>query len=200
MPVGRARPVNSDVRPSWSPRNLTLGQIEKEMIPSHLLDSISACKMNSWPLYFPHDCHIVTGEQRPKSSSELREINHYRGQISMTAKKIQKHLEQALLHNGHMRNELYEYELEELLDEWKSSMAEDNDDFIFAVTEHSGDVAMVLIEKSGQVHTNERAREKLKAFWTAAYDRNMKKLIPTFARQLNSGEIAVSGVKVVQSP
>jgi len=30
-------------------------------------------------------------------------------------------------------------------------MARDKDDYIFAVTENSGDVAMVLIEKSGGV-------------------------------------------------
>ena len=68
----------------------------------------------------------------------------------MTAKKIAKLLEQALIHDGEMQYELYEYELEELLDELRSSMAEDKDDYIFAVTENSGHVAMVLIKKSGQ--------------------------------------------------
>ena len=115
----------------------------------------------------------------------------------MTAKKIERLLKRALIHDGAMQYELYRYELEELLDEWKSSMAEDKDDFIFAVTENSGYVAMVLIEKAGELHINEEARERLKALWPAAYESNMKKLIPAFAKQLKEGEIAVSGVKIV---
>jgi hypothetical protein len=58
---------------------------------------------------------------------------------------------------------------------------------------------MVLIEKSGQIHINERAREKLKALWPAAYESNMEKLIPAFAKQLNKGEIPINGVKTVGS-
>ena len=34
----------------------------------------------------------------------------------MTAKKIEKLLKQALIHDGEMHYELYKYELEELLD------------------------------------------------------------------------------------
>ena len=115
----------------------------------------------------------------------------------MTAKKIEKRLKQVLIYDGEMQHELYKYELEELLDEWKSSMAKDKDDYIFAVTENSGQVAMVLIEKSGEVHINEEARERLKTLWPAAYESNMKRLIPAFAEQLNEGEIPVSGVKTV---
>ena len=117
----------------------------------------------------------------------------------MAKKSIKKLLEQALLHDGEMREELYEYELEEMLDELKSSMAQDKDDYIFAVTENGGDVAMVLIEKSGRVHINERARERLKALWPAAYESNMKMLIPVFAAQLRGGEIPVQGVKTVRN-
>jgi hypothetical protein len=43
----------------------------------------------------------------------------------MRAKRTEKLLKQALLDEGEMRCELYEYELEELLDEWKASMAKD---------------------------------------------------------------------------
>jgi hypothetical protein len=75
----------------------------------------------------------------------------------MAAKRIEKLLKQALIHDGQMQYELYEYELEELLDEWKSSMAKDKDDYIFSVTENSGHVAMVLIQKTGEVHINEEA-------------------------------------------
>jgi hypothetical protein len=116
----------------------------------------------------------------------------------MTA-RIEKLLRQALLEDGEMSRGLYQYEMEELLDEWKSSMRQDQDDFLFAITESSGHVAMVLIEQAGQVHVNEKARERLQALWPAAYERNMKKLIPAFAEQLAEGEIPVSGVKVVDT-
>ncbi len=115
----------------------------------------------------------------------------------MTSKKIKKLLKQALIDDGEMDYSLYKYELEELLGDLKSSLEEDNDDYIFSITENNGYVAMVLIEKSGQVHINEEAREKLKAFWPAAYESNMKKLIPVFARQLKAGELPINGVKTV---
>lgn len=115
-------------------------------------------------------------------------------------KSIKKHLEKALLYDGDMQHALYQYELEELLNEFKSSMAQDQDDYLFAVTEHSGDVAMVLIEKSGIVHINEQARDKLRTLWPLAYEGNMKKLIPAFAMQLSAGDVAVNGVKTVKTP
>src|SRR5690606_8941096 len=47
----------------------------------------------------------------------------------------------------------------------------------------------------GHVYINEQAREKLKALWPAAYESNMRRLIPVFAMQLNEGEIPINGVK-----
>ncbi len=117
----------------------------------------------------------------------------------MTVKNITKLLERALLRDGDMHHELYKYELEEILDDLKSSMTHDKDDYIFAVTENSGHVAMVLIEQSGQVYVNEQARNKLKTLWPAAYDSNMKQLIPVFAKQLHRGELPINGVKTVNS-
>ena len=76
-------------------------------------------------------------------------------------------------------------------------MVKDNDAYFFAVTENSGHVAMLLIEKAGQVRINELAREKLKALWLGAYESNMKKLIPIFAKQLAKGEIPINGIKMV---
>src|SRR5262245_38814114 len=76
-----------------------------------------------------------------------------------------------------------------------SSLAADRDDYIFAVTENSGHVAMVLIEKSGHVYINEQAREKLQALWPVGYTSNMKKLIPACAQQLHQGELPINGVK-----
>ncbi len=113
----------------------------------------------------------------------------------MTAKHIEKRLEQTLMHDDAMQYGLYTYELEEVLDELKSSLAHDRDDYIFAVTENSGHVAMVLIEPSGHVYINEQAREKLKALWPVTYERNMKQLIPVLAKQLYEGALPINGVK-----
>ena len=121
--------------------------------------------------------------------------------MKTTAKDLKKVLENALLKDGKMEYGLYEYEFEELLDEFKESLLEDNDDFLFAITTHKNDVtgyedtAMVLIEQSGTVHINELARDKLKEEWKGGYEGNMKKLIPDFAKQLYKGEIPINGVK-----
>jgi len=115
----------------------------------------------------------------------------------MAAKDIEKLLRNALINDGKMQYRLYEYELEELLDDMKSSLIKDRDEFIFAITENNNDVAMVLIEKSGKVYINELARNKLKDLWSNAYLYNMNKLIPVFAKQLNDGEIPINGVKTI---
>jgi hypothetical protein len=79
----------------------------------------------------------------------------------------------------------------------KASLAKDKEDLIFSVTENTNHVAMVLIEKSGDVHINELARDRLKEFWKAYYVSNTKKLIPVLAKQLNDGSIPLNGVTVV---
>ena len=113
----------------------------------------------------------------------------------MTAQHIVKRLEQTLIHDEAMPYGLYQYELEEVLDELKSSLAHDNDDDIFAVTENSGHVAMVLIEKTGHVSINAQAREKLKTLWPTTYERHMQQLIPVLAKQLHEGALPINGVK-----
>ncbi len=123
----------------------------------------------------------------------------------MILKKIQKSLENALINDSKMSYELYEYELEEHIDYWKSSMIMDEDEFVFAVTVHRNnvtnvfDVAMLLIEKSEKVYINEFARDRLKELWKSAYLNNIKMLAPVFAKQLNDGEIAFNGVKTSQT-
>ena len=79
----------------------------------------------------------------------------------MTAKKIEKFLKKTLLDDGAMQYGLYEYELEEQLDDLKASLVADQDDYIFTVTENRGDVAMVLIEKSGQVRSISTSRREI---------------------------------------
>jgi hypothetical protein len=130
-----------------------------------------------------------------KAKGKRKRQSLVKSRYPMTAKHIEKRLEQTLIHDDAMRYGLYTYELEEVLDELKSSLAHDNDDYIFAVTENSGHVAMVLIEKTGQVYINEQAREKLKALWPAAYESNMRQLIPVFAKQLHEGALPINGVK-----
>jgi hypothetical protein len=56
---------------------------------------------------------------------------------------------------------------------------------------------MVLIEKSGEVHINEAAKNRLKVIWLGCYARNMRILLPDFAYQLSNGDIPINGIKTV---
>jgi hypothetical protein len=60
----------------------------------------------------------------------------------MSKKTIEKNLIKALLEDGTMAYDLFEYELKEHKDEYRNSKQEDGDDYFFAVTEHTNDVAM----------------------------------------------------------
>lgn len=113
----------------------------------------------------------------------------------MSIKKIRNILNHSLLEDGEMHYSLYEYELEELQDKLKASLAADRDELIFAVTEHSGHCAMLLIDHNGNPYINEEARNQLKQYWEQAYNYNMRLLIPIFAKQLNNGEIPIIGAK-----
>jgi len=62
----------------------------------------------------------------------------------MSKKTIEKNLVKALLHDGAMAHKLFEFELEEQVDEFLKSKRKDKDDYFFAVTEHTNDVAMLL--------------------------------------------------------
>jgi biopolymer transport protein ExbD len=121
----------------------------------------------------------------------------------MTKNQIKKALEDALFKDGNMEADLYEYELEEMQEDLKASLQEDNDDYIFALTVHTNDVtqkqdtALVLIEKSGEVYINEAAREKLKAIWERGYAANLRSVLADFIQQLHNGEIPINGIKTV---
>lgn len=116
----------------------------------------------------------------------------------MAAKEIEKKLNLALLEDGEMSFDLYDDELAEELESLKESLAADHDDFIFAVTENRGEVAMLLIEASGNTYINEQARERLKDIWPMAYKNNMESFIPEFALELESGQFPITGVKIVR--
>ena len=113
----------------------------------------------------------------------------------MRKKEIASLLHKALLQGGKMEYALYEYELEEHIEYWYEGLKADRDEFVFAVTENAGDVAMVLITKEKTVYVNEDAREKLHKLWSRAYDTNIAFLIPMLADELANGIIAVNGVK-----
>jgi hypothetical protein len=115
----------------------------------------------------------------------------------MKSKQIAMLLYNALLEEGEMAQSLYEYELEEHIDYWYEGLKADRDDFVFAVTENSGYVAMVLIMADKTVLVNEVARAKLSEFWQHNYKTNMKKLIPMMAKELADDTLYVTGVKVV---
>jgi hypothetical protein len=110
-------------------------------------------------------------------------------------KEIANLLHDALLQGGKMEYALYEFELEENVEYWYEGLKTDRDEFVFAVTENSGDVAMVLIMEDKTIYINEDAREKLVELWPQAYTTNMELLIPVMAEELANDILAVSGVK-----
>jgi hypothetical protein len=113
----------------------------------------------------------------------------------MSKKKIETLLKQALLQNGKMEHDLYEFELEEQIDYWYKGLQADGDEFVFVVTENRGHVAMVLITADKTLYINEAARAKLAEMWPLAYDSNLKRLIPLMAKDIAEGFFAVNGVK-----
>ena len=118
----------------------------------------------------------------------------------MSKKTIEKNLIKALLNDGAMAYALFEYELEEHIDEYLKSKQEDGDDYFFAVTEHTNDVAMLLIDKKNKVHINEKARAVLKKYWKGSvYEHNLRLLIPQMADELSKGFLSVNGVKIQKS-
>ncbi|NEQ44808.1 MAG: hypothetical protein F6K00_15095 [Leptolyngbya sp. SIOISBB] len=117
----------------------------------------------------------------------------------MTAKMLAKRLRKALLENGEMAEALYEYELQENLDYWYKGLLRDQDDYVFIVTENSGDVAMVIITTDKIIYVNERARDKLMELWPAYYAQNIEQLIPAMVQDLAGGHFFETGVKTVDN-
>jgi hypothetical protein len=113
----------------------------------------------------------------------------------MSKKTIQRNLKKALLDGGPLAQALFEFELEEHVEEYIKSKREDKDEFFFLITEHSGDVAMLLIDKDDQLHINENARAMLEKLWRDAYRPNIQRLLPDMAGQLSEGYLFTAGVK-----
>jgi hypothetical protein len=115
----------------------------------------------------------------------------------MSKKTIEANLKRVLLDGEPFALALFDYELREHTEEYLQSKHADNDKYLFAVTENSNDVAMLLIDESDTVHINEEARAALQALWRDAYAKNMQHLIPKMAEDLNAGYVFQAGVKVV---
>jgi hypothetical protein len=114
----------------------------------------------------------------------------------MSKKTIERNLKKALLDGGPLAQALFEYELEEHVDEYMKSKQEDHDEYFFAVTEHSGDVAMLLIDENNKLYINEEARAMLKKQWRGAvYKSNIQRLLPDMASELDKGYLYTAGVK-----
>lgn len=115
----------------------------------------------------------------------------------MRKKTIEKNIKKALFEGGALAHALFEYELQEHVAAYIQSRHEDGDKYLLAVTENAGDVAMLLVDENDNVHVNEEARAWLMKLWRdEAYKKNLQRLIPDMARELDSGRLFVVGVKV----
>ncbi len=111
-------------------------------------------------------------------------------------KQIKNILHKALLLNGEMKIALYKYELEEHISYWKDGLKKDKEDFMYAVIEHSGDVAKLLITNNDELYINEEARNKLMQLWQKNYQKNIEMFLPFMAKELAKNIISVTGVRI----
>jgi hypothetical protein len=116
----------------------------------------------------------------------------------MRKKIIEKNLRKTLLEDGPFAQALFEYELEEHTEEYLQSKRADGDKYFFAITEHTNDVAMLLIDERDNIHVNQEARALLKKLWQDAYQQNLQRLIPDIAGELDAGFLYTAGVKLVE--
>jgi len=119
------------------------------------------------------------------------------GSFLMSKKTIAANLKRVLLDDAPFALALFDYELREHIEEYLESKRTDNDRYFIAITEHTNDVAMLLIDERDIVHINERARTVLRALWGNAYASNIQRLIPKMAQDLHAGYLFAAGVKVV---
>jgi len=117
----------------------------------------------------------------------------------MSKKSIEKNLRKALLEDGPLIQALFEYELQEHVAEYRQSKRADGDKYFFAITEHTNDVAMLLIDERNHLLVNEDARAMLKKLWRDMYRDNLETLIPQMVGELNAGYLFIAGVKVTQN-
>ena len=116
----------------------------------------------------------------------------------MRKKTIANNLKRVLLEDAPFAVALFDYELREHIAEYRESKHADQDRYFFAITEHTNDVAMLLIDEQDAVHINEDARAMLRTLWRDAYVHNIERLIPKIVQDLQAGYLSAAGVKVVE--
>ena len=116
----------------------------------------------------------------------------------MSKKTIAANLKRVLLDDAPFAMALFDYELREHIEEYLESKRADQDRYFFAVTEHTNDVAMLLIDEQDGIHINEEARAMLRALWRDAYAHNIELLIPKMAQDLQAGFLPTAGVQIVE--
>ncbi len=87
----------------------------------------------------------------------------------MSKRTIADNLKRVLLDDAPFTLALFDYELREHIEEYLQSKHTDHDRYFFAITEHTNDVAMLLIDEQDTVHINEDARAVLRTLWRDAY-------------------------------
>lgn len=97
---------------------------------------------------------------------------------------------------------LYKFELESLLPEITAAVKKEKGIYVYAITVNTHKIkgsvaAMILVDQSCQVFSNEAARNKLKALWETSYNGNIRKMLPIYVKELNKGNIPINGVKSV---
>lgn len=102
-----------------------------------------------------------------------------------------------MLEDYPMNMNLYRYELKQFKGDYLKSLLKDKDDFIFAITAHKNDVAMILIEPPKRIYKNEDAKKRLKRLWKKAYSSNIKKLMPHWVNELENERIPYQGIKML---
>ncbi len=110
----------------------------------------------------------------------------------MSKKTIADNLKRVLLDDAPFAQALFDYELREHIEEYLESKHTDQDRYFFAITEHSNDVAMLLIDEQDGVHINEEARAVLRALWRDAYSNNIRRLIPKMVQDLSAEYLFVN--------
>jgi len=118
---------------------------------------------------------------------------------SMRKKTIAANLKRVLLDDAPFAIALFDYELREHIEEYLESKRVDHDQYFFAVTEHTNDVAMLLIDEQDGIHINEDARAMLRTLWRDAYAHNIELLIPKMVQDLQTGYLSTAGVQVVEN-
>jgi len=118
----------------------------------------------------------------------------------MRTREISNALRKVLLQGEKMELSLYESKLEANIDEWYNELKSERGDYVFIITESSGDVAMAMIDKDKNVYINEAANEQLSKIWMKNYVKNLKLFLPKLAESIDEYGIAITGITIQKSP